>query len=112
MQDNLQVIKDVITIATPLINVIIKSWIEPKIEKLKLDYKQDKKLTVPIGNAFYEYLNRVCKEKYFINTIVFQDRNIKLEDLYIPLNIRSFHLIIYESAIVPFLLNKYWQCSR
>ncbi len=92
MSDELQMAKDMANIAAPFTKAIVDTWVKPKLEKLIKRRKLDSKLiSHAFTNQFEEYLNRSYKKHYFINTLVFQNRQKALEDLYVPLTITASH---------------------
>lgn len=76
------------TTAKPLIDILIKDIIAPKIkkftEKCELKYKE---YLIPIGEHFEEYLYRSFKKYSIINTLVFKNEQRLLKDLFIPLTL-------------------------
>lgn len=93
MDYSLTEIKDLIEIAKPVIDPIITTLIKPKIAKLG-DWLKSRQLENKITenyfeNKFEEYLARTYNYFTNINLLIFQNQQIKIEDIYIPLTIRS-----------------------
>lgn len=93
MEYNLTEIKDMVTIAKPVIEPLISALIKPKIEQLsKWLKKQDVKNKVVDNfyeNKFEEYLARTLNNCQNINILIFQNQQIKIKDIYYPLTIQS-----------------------
>ena len=83
-------IKEILTVASPLIKSVIDTFITPKLISLKkrvsLDYK---KYYVPSEENFSEYLHRTYKRVSVINTLVFNNTQKALKDIYIPLTLTN-----------------------
>lgn len=72
------------TTAKPFVKKIMEDIITPKIEQLKIKYKE---LMIPKGEHFEEYLYRTYKKHSIINTLVFKNEQRLLKDLYVPLTL-------------------------
>jgi len=86
-------IKDILTIAKPVIDPLISTFITPKIVRLKeWVTKQDIKNKVidnAFENKFAEYLARTYDRCQQINVLIFPNRQIRLTSIYLPLTIIS-----------------------
>ncbi len=86
-----QDVKDLVTIAKPLIDPIIQTVIAPKIAKLTAWIKRhelkNKVLDNFFENKFEEYLGR--RYDYFqnINVLIFQNQQVNIKQIYHPLTI-------------------------
>jgi len=93
MEYNLDTIQDLVTIAKPFIDPIISTLIKPKIESLgKWIKRQEIKGQADenwFENKFEEYLARTYNRCQNINILIFQNQQIKIKDIYIPLTIQS-----------------------
>ena len=83
-------IKEILTGATPLIKSVIDTFVTPKLEifkkRLSLDYK---KYYVPSEENFSEYLHRTYKRVSIINTLVFNNTQVVLKEIYHPLTLSN-----------------------
>lgn len=74
--------------AKPVISLLVKNVITPKIqkfaEKCHIAYND---LLIPKGEHFEEYLHRTYKKYSIINTLVFKNEQRLLIDLYVPLTL-------------------------
>ncbi|PJO43821.1 NACHT domain-containing protein [Lysinibacillus xylanilyticus] len=102
MNTNLDIVKNVAPVLTPFISSVVEVWIKPKLQEL---YKKNKLFNNLYENAFEDkfkdYLKRAYERNNVMNTIVFQNRPKSLEDLYVPLTLRSSH------SSEEILINKY-----
>lgn len=81
-------VKEILTIASPYIKSVIDTYVKPKIEKLKNRFSLDyNKYHVPLEDHFSEYFHRTYKRISIINTLVFNNSQKYLQDIYIPLTI-------------------------
>jgi hypothetical protein len=108
MTESLGTIKDVATIAAPLTAAIVETWIKPKIVALYKYLKTDKAVFEhSLSTKFEEYLLRSYERHSFINVIVFQNQQKKLEDIYVPLTVQdsdnTFRIVIdnYKNKFLP-----------
>lgn len=113
METSLSDIKDLVTIAKPLIDPIISTFIKPKIDQLTKWLK-----TRSIENAvednffedkFQEYLARTLAHCENINVLIFQNQQVKLKDIYYPLKIESSkdNSVIHLTDFKAKHINKY-----
>ncbi|KAA9325045.1 NACHT domain-containing protein [Adhaeribacter soli] len=86
-------IKDVLTIAKPILDPVISALIAPKIERLKAWIKKqdikDKVIDNTFENKFAEYLGRTYSKAKQINILIFPGLQIDLQEIYEPLSINS-----------------------
>jgi predicted NACHT family NTPase len=83
-------IKDLVTISKPIIDPIIGAIIKPQIEKLTKILSKNNKITKEnLELKFVEYLTRTLVYCENINVLIFQNQQIKISDIYLPLTIQS-----------------------
>jgi len=107
--NELEIVKDIASISAPLINAIIEVWLKPKLHDLRTKGKIKKSMEnyLLFGDSFQEYLNRSYQKYYYLNTIVFQNQQMRLEDLYLPLTVNSstdkktFKIDEYTDEFIP-----------
>ena len=81
-------IKEILTLTSPLIKALVDTTIKPKIENLKKRFTLDyQKYHVPNEESFSEYLHRTYKRVSIVNTLVFNNSQRVLKDVYIPLTL-------------------------
>ena len=80
--------KEILAIASPLIKGMIDKLIIPKIEKLKTRYDMNVIRKIPTPEHFQEYFYRTYKKLSVINTLVFNNSQKYIKDIYIPLTLR------------------------
>ena len=72
----------------PVWNAVVKTWLEPALGKLKQGKNHT---TLPnksdFATTFEDYLKRSYDKHSFITTVVFQNQQKALSDLYIPLTV-------------------------
>jgi len=105
---DLETIKTVATITAPLTAAVIDTWIKPKLNALYKYIKTDRELFEnSLFTRFNEYLLRSYEKNSYINVIVFQNQQRKLEDIYVPLTVKTARgrkgIIIddYKSDFIP-----------
>lgn len=85
-------IREFVTIAKPFTDPIISTFIKPKIEQLAKWLKsrnlENKVIDNYFENKFEEYLARTHHNCKNINILIFQNQQIKIEDIYYPLTIK------------------------
>lgn len=96
--EELEIAKDVYAVAKPFVDPLIKTVLEPKLEQLKKWFQEEgvKQDLVDhtFNNKFEEYLLRTFQRSYFVNTIVFPNQQVRLDDLYYParlINTRNYN---------------------
>lgn len=83
-------LKEILTAAGPLIKSVIDTFVTPKLEKLKKRFTSDyKKYYVPSEENFSEYLHRTYKRISIINTLVFNNTQKLLKEIYLPLTLTN-----------------------
>lgn len=87
--DESQVIKDILTTASPLIKSVVDTFVTPKLESFRDRNKIEKGNQIPTDNHFSEYFYRTYKKAIVINTLVFNNSQRLLTDIYIPLTITN-----------------------
>ncbi|MPS64297.1 NACHT domain-containing NTPase [Chryseobacterium sp.] len=114
MEANLE-LKDIITIASPIIKSFVDNIITPKLDILRKKLEKKGKLKsfsqIPFEKYFSEYYHRSFKKMSIINTLTFNNSQKLLDDIYIPLTIRNSHNYkeIYKIKEFPKALsNEYW----
>ena len=85
-------IKTVAPLVTPLIagfvNTIVKTHLEPKLAELKRKHSALHKVEEhAFISKFDEYLKRAYVKQSYIRTVVFQNQQKLLDDLYLPLSV-------------------------
>ena len=86
----IQVAKDIATIAAPLTGAIIETWIKPKLTRLFRSVSTSSKLNEhAFVSKFEEYLTRAYAKHLFLTVLVLQNQRRLLDELYVPLTIRS-----------------------
>ncbi|OOQ56970.1 NACHT domain-containing protein [Mucilaginibacter pedocola] len=89
-QNELSQVKDALIVASPLIKAVVDTFLVPKLEKLnkrlKIDFNKD---WVPTDKHFSEYFHRTYKKISVANTLVFNNSQLLLKEIYIPLTIRD-----------------------
>lgn len=90
MAEGLEIVKTFAPVAAPLTAAIVETWVKPKLQKLYQYMKTDKALFEnALTTKFDEYLQRAYAKNSFINVIVFQNQQKRLEEIYIPLNVKQ-----------------------
>jgi predicted NACHT family NTPase len=87
---DLNTAKDLATISAPFSTAIITAFLKPVLEDFAESFRKGKKnLAYLIANNFEEYLIRSYNKQLYIKTLVFQNRKILLNSLYIPLTVTN-----------------------
>lgn len=87
---DLETLKLLVPLAVPAIKTAIDNWLSPaiaKIAKTKGLIKNSK--PEQVEKAFADYLLRAYSKLSYMNTIVFGNQQKRIQDLYIPLTVRS-----------------------
>lgn len=83
--------KDIATIAAPFSGAIVNSFLKPALDEFAELFKRGKKdLAHLVANKFDNYLIRSYEKQWYIKTLVFQNRQIPLNNIYIPLTVVNF----------------------
>lgn len=81
-------IKEILSAAGPFIKAIVETYVTPKLENLKKRFSLDyKKYHVPSEEHFSEYFFRTYKRVSIINTLVFNNSQRFIKDIYLPLTL-------------------------
>lgn len=81
-------VKEILTAAGPFIKSVIDTYVTPKLENLKKRFSQDyNKYHVPTEEHFSEYFYRTYKRVSIINTLVFNNSQRFIKDIYLPLTL-------------------------
>lgn len=74
----------------PIVQTTIDVWLKPKMELLKSKFgKTAEELTYFFDNPLSTYLDTMYYKSGLMNTVIFHQKPVKLEDLYIPLELRN-----------------------
>ena len=90
-----------------LVTSVASTWLKPKLDELKKTM-EDMRPLLPsqINNAYQTYLKKSYKKQVYINTIVFQNQQKTLNDIYIPLTISNknrtdkYLIDVYDETIL------------
>jgi hypothetical protein len=83
-------IKEILTTASPLITALVDTFVKPKLESFRNKFSNaDKKYYVPTEREFTEYYHRTYKKLAVVNTLVFNNSQRFLKDIYLPLTLTS-----------------------
>ncbi|MDQ8140752.1 NACHT domain-containing protein [Chryseobacterium sp. CFS15] len=81
-------IKDALTIASPFIKTVVDTFVTPKLEKFRNRLTDENNINLlPIESNFTEYFHRTYKRLMVVNTLVFNNSQRFLDDIYVPLTI-------------------------
>ena len=81
-------VKEILTAAGPFIKSVVDTYVTPKLESLKRRFTLDyQKYHVPTEEHFSEYFYRTYKRLSIINTLVFNNSQRFIKDIYLPLTI-------------------------
>lgn len=105
-------VKEILTAAGPFIKAVVDTYVTPKLENLKKRFSLDyKKYHVPTEEHFSEYFYRTYKRLSIINTLVFNNSQRFIKDIYLPLTLvqrTGKNEIKHKIQVFPVeLLNKY-----
>lgn len=103
-------LKEVMITVSPVIKSLVDTFVTPNLLSLKKRFNLDyKKYHIPTESHFSEYFHRAYKKYCVLNTLVFNNSQRILKDIYIPLSISTnrgangFKINSYPKG----LLNKY-----
>jgi NACHT domain len=83
-------LKTLVPLAVPAIKATIDKWLSPAISKMLKERELNKDVKPDnVAKAFEEYLLRTYARLSFMNTIVFGNQQKRIQDLYVPLTVRS-----------------------
>ena len=81
-------VKEILTAAGPFIKSIVDTYVTPKLENLKKRFSLDyNKYHVPTEEHFSEYFHRTYKRISIVNTLVFNNSQRFLKEIYLPLTL-------------------------
>jgi len=81
-------IKDALSLAAPVTNIFVESFLKPKINELRENYQRKKKLEeFIILNRFDQYLAESYNKFSIISTLVLKNQQRHLDSIYIPLTV-------------------------
>jgi len=82
-------VKDMISAASPVIKSLVDTFITPKLVALQNKFSNTNSDNyIPTEENFREYFHRTYKKLSIVNTIVFNNSQRFLKDIYLPLTIR------------------------
>lgn len=105
-------VKEILTAAGPFIKSIVNTFVTPKLENLKKRFTLDyNKYHVPTEEHFSEYFHRTYKRISIVNTLVFNNSQRFLKEIYLALTLikktdkkeLKFKIVSFPDA----LLNKF-----
>lgn len=83
-------IKDLLTLASPLIKSLVDTFVTPKLELFRTKIGKEKNNTfIPTEEHFTEYFHRTYKKLAVVNTLVFNNSQRLLSDIFLPLTLTS-----------------------
>lgn len=83
-------IKDLLTLASPLIKALVDTFVNPKLVSFREKFKvEDDFNYLPAENHFTEYFHRTFKKISIVNTLVFNNSQRFLNEIFVPLTIKS-----------------------
>ena len=89
-QSDANTMKDILTTASPLIKALVDTFVKPKLESFREKIsKLGKEYYIPTEDEFTEYYYRTYKKLAVVNTLVFNNSQRFLKDIYLPLTLAS-----------------------
>jgi hypothetical protein len=83
-------VKDMLSAASPLIKSLVETFVTPKLVAFRDKFKSELKITdLPSESNFTEYFYRTYKKLAVINTLVFNNSQRLLNDIFVPLTLVS-----------------------
>jgi len=82
-----QVLKDLISSATPLIKALVDTFVTPKLVAFRDRHNLEKSKQAITEDNFTEYYHRMFKKLVVVNTLVFNNSQRLLLDIFIPLTL-------------------------
>jgi|GEM_PF-5128081 len=90
MSEEIFPFKETLTAAAPFIKSIVDTFVTPKLETLRKRFNLDKKkYYIPTEDHFQEYFYRVYKKSSVVSTLVFNNTQRLLREIFIPLTIKQ-----------------------
>ena len=87
-----QILETAIQITSPLIKTLVDTYVSPKLTALNEKLKGIKTpSSIPTEADFYEYYHRTFKKLIVVNTLVFNNSQKLLPDIFIPLTVIASH---------------------
>ncbi|PEB82854.1 hypothetical protein COM95_04215 [Bacillus cereus] len=68
---------------------VLNTWLKPKLEEMKQKNEVDRKMELFVFEVFSDYLEKTYEYQNSVNIISLGLQQVKLEQIYIPLTIRS-----------------------
>jgi len=101
--------KAISDIASPFTKMIVDKWLTPKFEEFVENKKSDGKLLAhTMETKFSEYLTRSFEKQSYVRTLVFQNLQKRLDDLYVPLTLETegtsattVQVVGYPTSLIP-----------
>ncbi|HTN21283.1 MAG TPA: hypothetical protein VL125_12450 [Pelobium sp.] len=86
--ENIELISNIASIASPLTKVVLESWLAPKLITIGKKWRLDNQINDhAFKNKFHEYLNERYKSYSIINILAFRNQQRLLKDIYLPLTL-------------------------
>jgi len=83
-------VKDMISAASPLIKSLIDTFVTPKLISFRDKFKNKENIeSIPTESHFTEYFHRTFKKVSIVNTLVFNNSQRFLIDIFLPLTLTS-----------------------
>lgn len=84
-------VKDMISAASPIIKTLVETFVKPKLESFrkKITNVDLNKTYIPTEEHFQEYYHRTYKKLAVVNTLVFNNSQRFLKEIYLPLTLTS-----------------------
>lgn len=82
-------LKDIISAASPLIKSLVDTFVTPKLVSFKDKFKPKEKTFLLSEENFKEYYHRTYKKLIVVNTLVFNNSQRFLPDIFIPLTLTA-----------------------
>ncbi|POS00612.1 NACHT domain-containing protein [Flavobacterium croceum DSM 17960] len=83
-------LKDLLTTASPLIKSLVDTFVAPKLVAFRDKLKDNKNINlVPTESHFTEYFHRTYKKLAVVNTLVFNNSQRFLSDIFLPLTLTN-----------------------
>tara|TARA_R110002020_G_scaffold194458_1_gene395323 strand:+ start:1523 stop:3136 length:1614 start_codon:yes stop_codon:yes gene_type:complete len=84
-------VKDMISAASPVIKALVETFVKPKLESFRKKFISVDltKTYIPTEEHFQEYYHRTYKKLAVINTLVFNNSQRFLKEIYLPLTLSS-----------------------
>lgn len=84
-------VKDMISAASPVIKVLVETFVKPKLESFRKKFTDVdlNKTFIPTEEQFQEYYHRTYKKLAVVNTLVFNNSQRFLKEIYLPLTLTS-----------------------